>query len=598
MATRELPSALQLLGVDARSPPIAKLIGEVVARAEAQTGAGFKGLLGPRAFAEIVHRALTQDFAPELPSVADPPSSGAGASTGGGGGKKAAAAASKPGATARTGRADLAPAAGGGGTPVAAAAPPLDERTRLARAFILCESQFDETIAARDVPAVLWEAQIVTESARLASLTPKPTHAHERIPFERLVALALGSSAAAAVGAAGADKAAAGLFEPLRSGPSSPGRASPPKASQRAPPPPTSPGAAPLPILALTTKELVLSRWLLDHPGVHSLCVVLRGALGPEEAVGGVGGVGGVGPWESAAEASAAARLGGGSESADPYAVASEPMPLVLRSATARKAPSVPIDLVVRLPPSAVYLHIEVMHEPVPGAQATLARGELDLTQLYGATYPLPYTVPLYDARAVQAATLCIVAERANSGARARALALPAPSTAEAPSPLPARGVSAADAVVSLEAELQSLRLRASELQSQRDAASVALRTERRLRGGASDGIAHAGRVDGVGGGGRGRYEDAEGAASTVAARAASWRLSSVHALDRMVGSLERRHRDGTAAELARLLQRSRMELATVVSDHSQPPGAVAAPSASNRCAKDAACYMGASSAV
>lgn len=226
VTVRELPKALQLLGVDADDPQVAREI-EIANKAS-------RGVLGRHAFSVLVHRLLRRDFTPAISKaaapIADAPAAAVSAETAGRRSKPK----SKSSKAAETA---AAPAAAGTG----------DARRRLARAFALCESHESGTIAARDVPGVLFRAEIVTDRSLLPSLRPKPEHAMTRVAFERLEALAFGSLSMES----------------------------------------TPEAASPLPTFTLHAIDVTLEPWVVAHPAVHDVCVIVRGGLGGTQSAPG-----------------------------------------------------------------------------------------------------------------------------------------------------------------------------------------------------------------------------------------------------------------------------------------------------------------------
>ena len=449
MATRELPHALRLLGIDPEEPPIVAAI--------EQAASATRGVLGRQAFSVLVHRLLRRDF-----FMSDAPSGAP------------AAAPAPPSAPAR-----------------ALHEPSVDEidpRKRLARLFVLCDSQEDGSIAARDVPELLWRAGLVADPTLLPALAPKPEHASARVPFERLLAIAFGGPSAAEA---------------------------------------TNDQVSSVPALQLVVHGLTLAPWLIAHEAVHAVCVVVRAGMRSAAAV---------------ADASPA-----------------ELVPIVLRSATVRKhAASMPLDLEVLLPRGTAFVHLELLHEdPMHGASAVLARAELELSQLYASTSsPVPFTLPLFDARAVQAGTLELIAMRSVEAAP-QSPALPSRSFSHHAEPKRALDAVTAGAseVAALEAEVMSLRARTVDLQRQRDVMSVALRAEQRIHGGGSDVLGELG----------GGVPNAMGTMPPPSTQ--DWRLDSANALARTLGHLQRRNHDGSADGVAALLHRSARELAALAHD-------------------------------
>ena len=469
MLTRELPSALRLLGLDPEEPLAAKAIEQVTATS--------RGAMGRHAFGVFVHRLLKRDFSFDADTAAgsvDAPDS------------------SRPTST------KVSPA--GAGPQESRIVDEPDPRKRLAQLFVLCDSQEDGSIAARDVPELLWRARVLTDSALLPALAPKPEHASARVPFERLLSIAFGERA---------------VDVPVDL---------PPKD---------------MPPLQLFVQDLVLAPWVLTHDAVNAVNVVVRAGLRSVVA--------------SASKPS------------------TELVPVVLRTATFRKqSGTMKLDLDVMLPAGTTFVHFELMHEIVRGSSSVLARGELDLNQLYeGVSYPLPYTLPLFDARAVQAGTLQLVATRSAD------LGPPTPAIASA------RKVNlehmafapSATEVAALEAEVSSLRVHASELQRQRDAVSVQLRAEQRLRGGMPGvGIAAL----------SGAKKAASGMEQAASRPPQDWRFASASALERALGHLKRRNRahGDTTHDVAAVLARSQSELLAsatreVRSEARQPPAAI-----------------------
>ncbi len=389
MAAKEVPRALKLLAIDPDEPHAAKLVERW---AEVHGGA-----IDRKAFGELAHKLLCRDFSL-------PPSKAS---------KPAAAASAKGGAGGR----------GGGKAQKEAEAEVSDARTRLARAFVLCESHERGSIAARDVPSTLWQAGLVSSAEKLHTLRPKPSHAAARIFFDELVVIAFGEKRP----------------EPQPSG----------KADAKAAAEPS----APLRTLHVRADTLTLAPWVISSPAVENVSLVVRGAVHPDDVFRG------------------------------PAA------PLVLRSASQRKQSS-PIEMHLEavLPPSTTFVTLELYHEGrgLPGqGGSVLGRAELDLGRLYGgASYPLPYTLPLYDARAMQVGTVELTVESRGDGDQPGVSAL-APAAAKPDAAKYALPAVSATELAALEAELDGLRTRASELQRSNDRIAFQLRTEQRLRSGA-----------------------------------------------------------------------------------------------------------------
>ena len=469
MAARELPHALRLLGIHPEEPPIVKAI------ADASTAS--RGVLGRKAFSVLVHRLLCRDFistAATAPSDAPSPTSP----------KRAPS-------RQRTSLDDA---------PEVVDEP--DPRRRLARLFVLCESQQEGSIAARDIPKLLWQARIIRDASLIPALTPKPQHAAARVPFERLLAIAFG--------------------EPTADERDERGNIERDAADRGERPTSASSVAVALPPMQLNVRELSLAPWVLSHIEVHTLCVIVRAALRTAAADG----------------------------------VSADMLPVVSRSASMRKQPApMALELDVLLPAGTASLHLELVHESMHGSAAVLARAELDLIQLYdGADYPLPYELPLFDARTVQAGTLELVATRLADAAPPTPALAPRSSTAagwrsgEQPELALSTSATSAQELAALESEVATLRARAADFQRQRDMLSVQLRAEQRIR-------SH------LPCGGNGRI----GHRSPAATSGHDWRFAVAESLGRALGNLKRRswgHSEGGASELAAVLEHSFIELA------------------------------------
>jgi hypothetical protein len=551
MATRQLPQALRLLGLNPEDPRIVACI------EDASHGSG--GVLGRHAFSVLVHKLLRGDFSRTVPpppgevaalaaSAARPESKPrlvkAGSHTAGwasptGRGASAGSTNASPIRAATKGGGSGGGGAGGGvgggtaaegtGAKRVTGLAPLsredepDARKRLARAFVLCESEEGGTIAARDVPDVLWQAGILTDRSLVDTMRPKPNQAGVRVSFEKLVSMAFA------------------LDPPSTAG-------SPTKRDGR---------GATRPPLMLRIVDLTLAPWLVAHPSVHTVSVVLRGGvLHPEARTG-----------------------------ATTPSKASEPVPLVLRTPTCAKQPApIAIELEARLPAGTAYVHLELQHEPVPGSGAltTLARADLELDRLYaGASYPLPYTVPLFDSRAVQAAALQLVATRLEGHSNPPS---PALSPVRGGSARAAAGVQMAMApagsheaeVASLTTELARLRERNANLRQQQSVMSVQLRAGQRAHTAPSASHAAHAASSSLSSpfrrGGIGEPSRSPGTKGAETAGATSdWRLASVSSLDRTLAHLRKSAagRHGGAAEMALGLERSRDGLAQLAASAS-----------------------------
>jgi len=130
--------------------------------------------------------------------------------------------------------------------------------------------------------------------------------------------------------------------------------------------------------------------------------------------------------------------------------------PVVVRSPLLQKqATPLLLEMEVRLPPGTSSVQFELLFEAAPDQLAPLASSVLDLADLYDASYPLNYTLPLIDESSRQTAALDLVAERLVSKM--------APQPALSPPREPA--VAAEPTVAELEAELRSLRARSAQLE-------------------------------------------------------------------------------------------------------------------------------------
>ena len=167
------------------------------------------------------------------------------------------------------------------------------------------------------------------------------------------------------------------------------------------------------------------------------------------------------------------------------------------------------------------------------------------MTSLYeGADYPLPYTLPLFDVRAVQAGALEIVATR-GVGSMPTSPALP--RKRDEPEFALASAAATAREMADLQAEVSTLRAHATQLQRQKDLMYVQLRTEQRIRGNAPMDTRPAGLPS-----------------TSSGPPTQDWRLDGAEYLSRTLNLLQRRNR---GSELAAVVKHSVVELASLARD-------------------------------
>ena len=210
------------------------------------------------------------------------------------------------------------------------------------------------------------------------------------------------------------------------------------------------------------------------------------------------------------------------------------------------------------------------------GDLATLARADLELDQLYaGASHPLPYTLPLFDSRAVEAAAVQFVATRLEGYSNPPTPALspakqPAKPTADVQPSMRSSAHHEAE-LAAMTSELARLRERNASLKQQQEMMNVQLKSEQRAHSSCSSSVsstpfrAKAALIseDDLRRRGEERLASAERTSAAAKGAAADWRMASVETLDRTLALLRKgRARDGGAGDLAVTLEKSRTGLA------------------------------------
>jgi len=186
------------------------------------------------------------------------------------------------------------------------------------------------------------------------------------------------------------------------------------------------------PPLRLSFTSLSLAPWAVAMPSLHALCVTLSAEVQTDS-------------------------------SEMPNVV-----PVALRSPIMLKtADPLALDLECVLPAGMGSLQLNVLHEAVPGSWTSLAVADLDLGDLHSAPYPLTYSLPVRDDRAVQAGTIALNVERIAAPPPSPALAAAPPPITALPGALesPSDAESRDPSIALLEAELSELRQQASALE-------------------------------------------------------------------------------------------------------------------------------------
>jgi len=278
------------------------------------------------------------------------------------------------------------------------------------------------------------------------------------------------------------------------------------------------------PPLRLSFTSLSLAPWAVSMPSLHALCVTLSAEVQTDS-------------------------------SEMPNVV-----PVALRSPIMLKtADPLALDLECVLPAGMGSLQLNVLHEAVPGSWTSLAVADLDLGDLHSAPYPLTYSLPVRDDRAVQAGTIALNVER---------VAAPPPSPALTAAPPPAPALPAAlespsgaeprdSSIALLEAELRELRQQASALEgrtsSHRGSADAPLRS---LAGAALPQLVEHLRHPQTG--------------MQEAHARSDWRTTSIASLARTLNHLSNHGRDGGQATLVQALEDTRSTLLHMVDEQTR----------------------------
>jgi len=266
-------------------------------------------------------------------------------------------------------------------------------------------------------------------------------------------------------------------------------------------------GASSDQVLRVHITALKLAPRLLEARQLEGLCVVLRGEVQPNTNLS-----------------------------------APSSVPISLRSPVLHKqAPQ--LDLECLLPPGRGALHVDLLHEVVPGSWSTLAAAEVDVGALL--TAPSPLVVTLHDECSMPAAAMYFTVEPVDQASKSGS-AIPQPITVLGSAPASAQGDDAAAdiSIAQLEAELLELRRQASALQAGASPAG----SPATMASAAAPPTLHPWRAHDNGG-------------------LTDWRRTSLESLDRAFGQISRAGRGEGQLELLKALNKSRVALRELISD-------------------------------